>query len=98
MAEGAPAPRLYVVANGLFSGVRNEPKVETKFGVHRLLGGYAGLGQESWPLTMTALEPSHVIAISYEELFDVMEDHFDVVRSVSAFLAAERERLQTFKW
>jgi len=31
--------------------------------------------------------------IREEDLFDVMEDHFDVARSVLAFTAAERERL-----
>lgn len=96
--EGEPAAALLVVADGSVTISRREPAISAVFGAGRVVGGYAGLGHERWPVTARAREPSRVLAIRYEELFDVMEDHFDLVRSVMAFLAAERERLQTIVW
>lgn len=96
--EGDAADSLYVVASGSVVMEHDAPAISVAFGVHRLVGGYAGLGQKVWPFDVRAVEPTHVIAIKVEELYDVMEDHFDVVRSVMRFLAAERERVQTFQW
>jgi CRP-like cAMP-binding protein len=96
--QGAPAPASFIVANGLLEMKRDEPRISAGFGVNRLLGGYAGIGQATWPATFVARQPSRVIEFGQEDLFDVMEDHFSVVRSVMRFLALERDRLQTFKW
>ena len=44
-------------------------------------------------MTARAVETTRVVRIREEDLFDVMEDHFDVARSFMGFVAAERERL-----
>lgn len=96
--EGAPAASLLVVADGSVTISRRDPVISAVFGAGRVVGGYAGVGHERWAVTSRAREHSRILAIGYEELFDVMEDHFDLVRSVMAFLASERERLQTIAW
>ncbi len=96
--NGQKTTSIYVVASGAVAMECDDPEIAVAFGLHRLVGGYAGIGQATWPCTVRATEPTHVIAITIEDLYDVMEDHFDVVRSVMGFLALERERVQTYDW
>ena len=96
--QGDNADALLVVASGTVAFERHTPPISVTFGERRLIGGYAGLGQGHWPATVRAISPTHVLSIAVEDLYDVMEDHFDVVRSVMGFLAVERDRLQRFKW
>ncbi len=98
VTEGEAARSILVVAAGEVEIARREPLIEAPFGVGRLVGGYAGIGHVRWPVSVHARGDARVLSIDYEDLFDVMEDHFDLVRSVMAFLAHERLRLQSLKW
>lgn len=51
-------------------------------------------GAEAGYRAVTA-EPTLLLGLAKEDLFDVMEDHSDVVRALMAHAAAERLRLQT---
>jgi CRP-like cAMP-binding protein len=68
--------------------------------VHRLLSGPGDLVEHSASLaggarrfTATALADTVLLGIDREALHDRMEEHFDLVRSVLAFLAGEQERI-----
>jgi CRP-like cAMP-binding protein len=90
--EGDAAGHCFVVVSGTVTLERAD--LAAPFGPAALVGAYAGFGQALWPGTVRALGAARVLAIRYDDLYDVMEDHFDLVRSVMAFLALERERLQ----
>ena len=96
--QGQPQSYFYVVAKGKVVMERDEPEIWVRFGLNRLVGGYAGIGQETWPVTVRAIEDCCLLRIGYEDLFDVMEDHYDVIRSVMGFLTLERERVQALVW
>jgi CRP-like cAMP-binding protein len=68
--------------------------------VHRLLSGPGDLAEHNASFaggarrfTATALSETVVLGIDREALHDRMEEHFDLVRSVLAFLAGEQDRL-----
>ncbi len=56
---------------------------------------FAGLGQLEATYRVSAAEPSVVLALGKEDLWDVMEDHSDVARALLAHASRERARLQT---
>jgi len=93
-AVGSAAESFFVVVSGAVVARRSEPDLEASFGPPHVAGGYAGFGHERWEVQLEASLDGCSLEIRYEDLFDVMEDHFDMVRAVMAHLAAERDRLQ----
>ena len=91
---GEPAESFVVVVSGAVIARREQAGLEATFGAAELAGGYAGFGQERWEVTLEAALDACTLEIRYDDLFDVMEDHFDMVRAVMGYLAAERDRLQ----
>jgi CRP-like cAMP-binding protein len=68
--------------------------------VHRLLSGPGDLVAHTASLapgprrfTATALSDTVVLGLDREALHDRMEEHFDLVRSILAFLAGEQDRI-----
>lgn len=94
---GEPAEVFFIVVSGSVRAHRPDPELEATFGPAELAGGYAGFGQECWAVSLEAALDCCVLEIRYDDLFDVMEDHFDMVRAVMGYLAAERDRLQRIR-
>jgi CRP-like cAMP-binding protein len=92
--QGAVSESFHVVVSGSVLARRDDPALEVSFAAPQLAGGYAGFGQERWEVALLAAVDSCTLEIRYDDLYDVMEDHFDMVRAVMAFLAGERDRLQ----
>jgi CRP-like cAMP-binding protein len=88
---------LLLVARGLVQVDRAEPKLSARFGPRSIVGGFATLGEQKSTLTVRALRPSLLLKLSEERLCDVMEDHFDLSRSILAHGASERERMMPLK-
>jgi CRP-like cAMP-binding protein len=91
VSEGAVAPAIFLVARGLVGIERREPAIAATFGPGALVGGYASLGWSVEAYTARALAPSLLFSIDKEDLFDLLELHFDLTRSVLKNMAAERE-------
>ncbi|HEU4534966.1 MAG TPA: cyclic nucleotide-binding domain-containing protein [Polyangiaceae bacterium] len=85
---------LYVVARGLVRARRRgEPPFELDFGPGSLVAGLGALAGLEEQFEARAVEPSLLVTFEREDYFDLMEDHFDVVRSALTALIEERERL-----
>jgi CRP-like cAMP-binding protein len=63
------------------------------YGPGDLICGAAILGGVAGPWQARALAPTRGIAVPVEAVFDMMEEHFDLVRSTFAALGARRELL-----
>jgi CRP-like cAMP-binding protein len=83
----------FVVARGVIETERLDPPAKSLFGQGSLLGGNAALGDAEHRYAARALTEAVLLRVREEDFFDVMEDHFDLARSMFAYLAAERERL-----
>ena len=97
VSEGQSQEALFVVVSGTLIARGGEPEVHAAFGPSDLAGGYLGLGQGGWPVTLEAATDGCLLAINYVDLYDVVEDHFQAGRSILAYLAGERVRLQRVK-
>jgi CRP-like cAMP-binding protein len=92
--EAGRRRHLHFVASGLVRVRRlGERPVEADFGPGTLVGGLGALGGHDEQSEARAAEPSALIVVEREDYFDLMEDHFDMVRSVLTALIDERERL-----
>jgi CRP/FNR family transcriptional regulator, cyclic AMP receptor protein len=93
--EGQLPTSTYVVARGRVALEGQRLRAPVTFGPGALLGGYAGLSARPRPFTARAEVASTLLAVRNEELLDVMEVHFEVARSLMAFIATERIRIMT---
>ena len=91
--RGQPAEALYVLLSGRVLVTHTEPEVTAIFVPIRLVGGLAALGYDEHFYSATAITASTALALPKEEFFDVMEDHFGLVRAVLAYDSRERERV-----
>src|SRR6185436_15573778 len=80
--EGHPALEIAVLASGLVAGRRADVKLAPRFGPGDIVGGCAAVGAPQHFLTVTAEGPAVLLTIGREDLFDIMEDHFDLAKSV----------------
>jgi CRP-like cAMP-binding protein len=63
-----------------------------RYGSASLLGGGPSFADALARRSARALTPAVVLRVREEDFYDVMEDHFDLARSVLSFLASENER------
>jgi len=90
---GEPAKNLFVVVNGRVDLIREEPVIRASFGPRLLVGGFSALGVSDRIFSAKAATRAQVLKIRIEDYFDLMEDHFEVGRTVLAEIARERTRL-----
>ena len=84
--------KLLVVLNGEITARRDgPPMVSASFGKHQLVLGAAAFGASVNEYRLTATRDSVLISLAVEDLDDVAEDHFDLVRSFLRATALERE-------
>jgi CRP-like cAMP-binding protein len=95
--QGDPAAAIYIVVRGLLELERIDPLIMATFGERTLVGGFASLGSSDHPYTARARDASTVLALDKEDLFDLLELHFELVRSIFAGVAAEREQVLFLK-
>jgi CRP-like cAMP-binding protein len=92
--EAGRPGHLYVVARGAVRAARpGGPPFEVHYGPGALLGGLGALAGLGAPEGARSLEAGLLVAFEREDYFDLMEDHFDMVRSALTALIDERERL-----
>ncbi len=93
-AEGDEARSFFVNVTGAASLERQGMEMTAQFGPTALVGGYMGIGQVTYPATARADTELVAMSIEVAHLFEVMEDHYDLVRAMMAFMALERIRVQ----
>jgi len=92
--EGDPAASFFIVAHGSVVAERASPPMRATFGSAELVAGYAGFAHDEWPLSLRAAVDTTLLEIAHNDLHDVMEDHYDLVRAIRAYTASEIERMQ----
>lgn len=90
-AQGDASSAIFVIVRGTLEIERDDPAIRASFGPGSLLAGLGSLGYLEQPYSARALAPSLVLKVDKEDLFDLLEIHFDMVRSVLAIMARERE-------
>lgn len=81
---------LYVVVAGCLELEYADGQRE-RFGGASLLGGGAAFGAALSRQTARAVTPAVVLRIREDDCYDVMEDHFELARSVLSYQASENE-------
>jgi CRP-like cAMP-binding protein len=91
---GDDSRSLFLMASGRVQARLDDPGIAWGFAAGELVGGFAAFARGERLFHAAAESASVVVEIGFEELDDVMEDHFDLLRSLQGFLALERERIQ----
>jgi CRP-like cAMP-binding protein len=93
VGRGIEREHLVRIVDGEVLAERDGPEIVRHYGAGDLVCGAAILGQVADPWQATAVTPTRGISFPIEALFDLMEEHFDLVRSTLAALGARRELL-----
>jgi CRP-like cAMP-binding protein len=91
--QGDPTRDLWIVASGTMELERESPRIRARFGDGSLLMDTLAYGDVDRPYTARAIEPTVALLLRREDFFDVLEDHFELVRAVLSSCVATRERL-----
>jgi CRP-like cAMP-binding protein len=83
----------FVVAKGTIELENENTKRRYRFGPGSIVGGSAAFGDVERLYTARARCDSVLLRLREEAFFDVMEDHFDLARSVLGYIAGEREQV-----
>ncbi len=82
-----------LVIEGEVEGEGRAPDIRVRFGPGSFVGGVASLGDPILDWTAKATTRVRVLSLRLEDWHDLMEEHFDLVRSALAQLARIRESL-----
>lgn len=91
--QGDPRAGIEVVAQGELSLRRDETEGAGWFAPGSVVGSLGVVAKDEHDSTLHAQSDSVVLEIRQDDLFEVMEDHFDLARAVFAYMARERGRL-----
>jgi CRP-like cAMP-binding protein len=80
----------FVVARGCIELERSAPPGRARFGPAAIVGGIPALGDAERIYSARAVQSSVLLCFRESDFFDIMEDHFDLARSVLAFIADQR--------
>ena len=92
-SRGEAPDRAYVVFDGEIEASRESPSFVRRFGPGMLVLGTPSLGGLAPVWEARARTRAHALSFRLDESLDLMEEHFDMVRSVLASMAKERELL-----
>jgi CRP-like cAMP-binding protein len=77
----------FVVARGCIELERSAPPGGARFGPAAIVGGIPALGDAERMYSARAVRDSVLLCFRESDFFDIMEDHFELARSVLAFIA-----------
>ena len=92
-ARGGPSERFFVVVEGRVEALRENPSAKWTGGAGEIVCGAAALTGLPMAWEARASAPTRALAFRLEDWFDLLEEHFDVVRSTLAAFTLQRERL-----
>jgi CRP-like cAMP-binding protein len=93
MVRGETPRRGYVVFDGEVEGFRSSPDIVRRFGPGTLVLGATALAEIPMPWGARARTRVRALSFRLEDSIDLMEEHFDMVRSLLAELSTDRELL-----
>jgi CRP-like cAMP-binding protein len=93
LEAGAKPERVFLVVQGQVAASRSAFDVVWTFHPNQIVCGAAAFSGMSTAWTARATSNARMLAFRIEDWFDLMEEHFDLVRSALAALVLERERL-----
>jgi CRP-like cAMP-binding protein len=91
--EGDDSTVLWMIARGTVELQRRNPPIKVSRAPGDLVEHYAELCTGTRAFTAIASSDAVLLQLDREDLLDRMEEHFDLVKSLLAFLAGEREKL-----
>lgn len=91
--SGMERKPLIRIVDGDVSAERDVPAIARRYGPGDLVCGTAILGGVAGGWQARAMTPIRAISFPVEALFDLMEEHFDLVRSMLASMGVRREVL-----
>ncbi len=83
----------FLVLEGEVEASRLDPDLTVAFGPGSFVGGVASLGDPILAWQARAVTRVRALSIRHGDWFDLMEEHFDLVRSALSALALLRERI-----
>jgi len=83
----------FFVLDGEVEGDRLDPEIKVLFGPGSLVGGVASLGEPILAWQARAVTRVRALTMRLEDWFDLMEEHFDLIRSALSELTLIREAL-----
>jgi CRP-like cAMP-binding protein len=83
----------FVVARGVLELQRSSPPGDARFGPASIAGGIPALGDVERLYSARALHDCVLLRFREVDFFDLMEDHFELARSVLSYIAAQRVRV-----
>ena len=91
--EGEEAEAIDLVAGGVIAIAGGAPPLRAAFGRGSLVGGAAAIGAPRQAFTARAAGRAVVLRVRKDDLFDVMEDHFELTRALLGEINAEQGEL-----
>jgi CRP-like cAMP-binding protein len=88
----APGEAILVV-EGEVVAERIDSKVAVRFGPGSVVAGVAALGEAAQAWEARAMAPTRALFLRHEDWLDLMEEHFDLVRSALGQLSLMREAI-----
>ena len=93
LARGVDRSELFVVVGGEVLATRQGPGAVRHYGPGDLVCGAAAFGTRAPFWEARAVTPTRMLSFPIEVWFDLMEQHFDLVRSIFEALMVRREQL-----
>ena len=93
LARGAERREMLLVVSGEVIADHSGPAIERAYGPGDIVCGVASFGAAGGAWQARAVTHTRVISFPIETWFDLMEEHFDLVRAALAALVARRELL-----
>jgi CRP-like cAMP-binding protein len=93
LPRAAERKNLVIVVEGEVRATHRDPEVERHYDPGDLVCGAAAFGDQALGWEAVTVVPTRAITVPIEAWFDLMEEHFDLVRSTLAALARRREIL-----
>jgi hypothetical protein len=91
--RGESPQRSFLVIEGEVIGERADPPLQVRFGPGTAVAGTGALGAPAIEWTARASAATRTLSLHWEDWSDLMEEHFDLVRSALTGLAVFREEI-----
>jgi CRP-like cAMP-binding protein len=90
---GAKKDRVLLVLSGEVEAARSDPTVRRRFGPGTTLLGAAAFGDNATPWGAIAITAVRVLCVRNDDFFNLIEEHFDMLRSTLGAMAVQRDNM-----
>jgi CRP-like cAMP-binding protein len=93
LAAGARKDRTFIILEGEIEASRTAPPLRQIYGAGTVVLGAATFGDASTPWGARATVATHTLAMYHDDWFDLLEEHFGMLRSVLGAMATQRDKM-----